>query len=261
MCVSRPIVLFLNVVPLLWHFKRHGPRSRNAGQQKLPVGKTLRRRRCKLKLTASRKGHGYLDGAQYQSTRVCQPLTKCCFHRNYVNNPRLSSAQERFRFSDGASGQSAQLVRAESGCHPVVFFTGRRGDSWLVCLVCSGFSGWKSATRTMCPEESVQSQPQWIHVWERTKQTYLHATRVWPSGRLGLPDQWSSVSCTGGSLLRQKAGLKPEVLSELPDVLQTKIVFFRLGILVDGLVAGHLGAAVGLKTLSIHVCICPHFGM
>ncbi len=26
-------------------------------------------------------------------------------------------------------------------------------------------------------------------------------------------------------------------------------------------VAGHLGAAVGLKTLSIHVCICPHFGM
>ncbi len=29
----------------------------------------------------------------------------------------------------------------------------------------------------------------------------------------------------------------------------------------DGRVAGHLGAAVGLKTLSIHVCICPHFGM
>ncbi len=32
-------------------------------------------------------------------------------------------------------------------------------------------------------------------------------------------------------------------------------------VLVDGRVAGHLGAAVGLKTLSIHVCICPHFGM
>ncbi len=31
--------------------------------------------------------------------------------------------------------------------------------------------------------------------------------------------------------------------------------------LIDGRVAGHLGAAVGLKTLSIHVCICPHFGM
>ncbi len=31
--------------------------------------------------------------------------------------------------------------------------------------------------------------------------------------------------------------------------------------LVDGRVAGHLGAAVGLKTLSIYVCICPHFGM
>ncbi len=30
---------------------------------------------------------------------------------------------------------------------------------------------------------------------------------------------------------------------------------------VDGRVAGHLGAAVGLKTLSIHVCVCPHFGM
>ncbi len=26
-------------------------------------------------------------------------------------------------------------------------------------------------------------------------------------------------------------------------------------------VAGHLGPAVGLKTLSIHVCVCPHFGM
>ena len=31
--------------------------------------------------------------------------------------------------------------------------------------------------------------------------------------------------------------------------------------LVDCRVAGHLGDAVGLKTLSIHVCICPHFGM
>ncbi len=31
--------------------------------------------------------------------------------------------------------------------------------------------------------------------------------------------------------------------------------------LVDGRVAGHLGPAVGLKTLSIHVCVCPHFGM
>ncbi len=30
---------------------------------------------------------------------------------------------------------------------------------------------------------------------------------------------------------------------------------------IDGRVAGHLGPAVGLKTLSIHVCICPHFGM
>ncbi len=30
---------------------------------------------------------------------------------------------------------------------------------------------------------------------------------------------------------------------------------------VDGRVAGHLGAAVGLKTHSIHVCVCPHFGM
>ncbi len=30
---------------------------------------------------------------------------------------------------------------------------------------------------------------------------------------------------------------------------------------VDGRVAGHLGAADGLKTLSIHVCVCPHFGM
>ncbi len=30
---------------------------------------------------------------------------------------------------------------------------------------------------------------------------------------------------------------------------------------IDGRVAGHLGAADGLKTSSIHVCVCPHFGM
>ncbi len=30
---------------------------------------------------------------------------------------------------------------------------------------------------------------------------------------------------------------------------------------VNGRVAGHLGAADGLKTSSIHVCIGPHFGM
>ncbi len=33
------------------------------------------------------------------------------------------------------------------------------------------------------------------------------------------------------------------------------------GMCVDGRVAGHLGAADGLKTSSIHVCICPYFGM
>ncbi len=31
--------------------------------------------------------------------------------------------------------------------------------------------------------------------------------------------------------------------------------------LIDGRGSGHLGPAVGLKTLSIHVCVCPHFGM
>ncbi len=31
--------------------------------------------------------------------------------------------------------------------------------------------------------------------------------------------------------------------------------------LFDGRGSGHLGPAVGLKTLSIHVCVCPHFGM
>ncbi len=30
---------------------------------------------------------------------------------------------------------------------------------------------------------------------------------------------------------------------------------------VDDRVPGHLGDAVGLKTLSIHVCIYPQFGM
>ncbi len=32
-------------------------------------------------------------------------------------------------------------------------------------------------------------------------------------------------------------------------------------LLIDGRIADHLGAADGLKTLSIHVCVCPHFGM
>ncbi len=41
------------------------------------------------------------------------------------------------------------------------------------------------------------------------------------------------------------------------DVL---LVTYMYGI-VDGRGSGHLGPAVGLKTLSIHVCICPHFGM
>ncbi len=31
--------------------------------------------------------------------------------------------------------------------------------------------------------------------------------------------------------------------------------------LIDDRAAGHLGAADGLKTLRIHVCVCPHFGM
>ncbi len=38
-----------------------------------------------------------------------------------------------------------------------------------------------------------------------------------------------------------------------PEVKFFKIIFL--------MVAGHLGAADGLKTSSIHVCVCPHFGM
>ena len=34
-----------------------------------------------------------------------------------------------------------------------------------------------------------------------------------------------------------------------------------INLFVDGRVAGHLGDAVGLKMLRIHVCVCPHFGM
>ncbi len=45
----------------------------------------------------------------------------------------------------------------------------------------------------------------------------------------------------------------------------TKLDLFRakppLHFLVDGRGSGHLGPAVGLKTLSIHVCVCPHFRM
>ncbi len=32
-------------------------------------------------------------------------------------------------------------------------------------------------------------------------------------------------------------------------------------LIFDGRGSIHLGPAVGLKTLSIHVCVCPHFGM
>ncbi len=35
----------------------------------------------------------------------------------------------------------------------------------------------------------------------------------------------------------------------------------RVLFLIDGRIAGHLGAADSLKTSSIHVCVCPHFGM
>ncbi len=31
--------------------------------------------------------------------------------------------------------------------------------------------------------------------------------------------------------------------------------------IVDGRAAGHLGAADGLKTSSIHVCVCPHWNV
>ncbi len=42
------------------------------------------------------------------------------------------------------------------------------------------------------------------------------------------------------------------------QVLPVEASVFRF---VDGRGSGHLGPAVGLKTLSIHECICPHFGM
>ena len=40
-----------------------------------------------------------------------------------------------------------------------------------------------------------------------------------------------------------------------------QLLVATLRTVVDGRVAGHLGAADGLKTLSIHACVCPHFGM
>ncbi len=50
------------------------------------------------------------------------------------------------------------------------------------------------------------------------------------------------------------------------DPVSTNLASFhvtdaKLKGLIDGSVAGHLGTADGLKTLSIHVCVCPHFGM
>ncbi len=55
-------------------------------------------------------------------------------------------------------------------------------------------------------------------------------------------------------------------VSALPSTLsccKQLNLFFEgnTAVIVDGRVAGHLGAANGLKTLSIHVCVCPHFGM
>ncbi len=55
-------------------------------------------------------------------------------------------------------------------------------------------------------------------------------------------------SCGGGHTTRQ--------------LKHWNVLYFpRLFKIIDGRVAGHLGAADGLKTLSIHVCVCPHFGM
>ncbi len=45
------------------------------------------------------------------------------------------------------------------------------------------------------------------------------------------------------------------------SVFLSFVFLFRPQKFIDGRVAGHLGPAVGLKTLSIHVCVCPHFGM
>ncbi len=69
----------------------------------------------------------------------------------------------------------------------------------------------------------------------------------------------------------QGAGLEGEVAGSIlltGEVRTSKKILLSFGSVVvifvmifDGRVAGHLGAAVGLKTLSIHVCVCPHFGM
>ncbi len=63
------------------------------------------------------------------------------------------------------------------------------------------------------------------------------------------------------SLLRNLAINSGIFLIEETDAVSINLSE-RVGLgVVDGRVAGHLGPAVGLKTLSIHVCVCPHFGM
>ncbi len=47
----------------------------------------------------------------------------------------------------------------------------------------------------------------------------------------------------------------------LMDLWYTLNVSLAIAGVIDGRVAGHLGAVDGLKTSSIHVCVCPLFGM
>ncbi len=75
----------------------------------------------------------------------------------------------------------------------------------------------------------------------------------------GLQVSYPPASClspaqNGSAKFRKTKPICGEVSKLLPQGCNV------LGLLMVA-VAGHLGPAVGLKTLSIHVCICPHFGM
>ena len=70
--------------------------------------------------------------------------------------------------------------------------------------------------------------------------------------------KWAS-RCRGIALKNGSCTtLRLEVTLHIIDKRHADGVAFRI---FDGRVAGHLGDAVGLRTLSIHVCVCPHFGM
>ncbi len=114
--------------------------------------------------------------------------------------------------------------------------------------------------KTLCSETEknmISPSPEFTSaafIWRNRTYTHQPSNQTWPV------DKFARALAFWCPFLRFLLSSGNSTLSSAEDWLQ-----FRSskvwGRLVDGRVAGHLGDAVGLKTLSIHVCICPHFGM